>query len=76
MYVQLSSGVRALIFGLSLHICPCVCASSDGSGIKRTHGQVHLKLLYLHTVNSEIFMKILFSRIVIKDIFATLKLRN
>ena len=48
MYVELPSGTRALIFGLSLHLCSCVCANSDGSGIKRAYGQVHLKLPCLH----------------------------
>ena len=35
---------------------------------------LNLILLFVNTVNSEIFMRILLSRIVLKDIVATLKI--
>ena len=38
--------------------------------------QVHLLVKVIHTVNSELLASILFSRITLKDIFATLKNRD
>ena len=53
----------------------CVCANSAGSG---DTGRIRSLILAFVacTINSEIFARTLFSRIALKDIFATLKIRD
>ena len=55
-------------------------ASSDGSDESVWMCRLALPIAHLYiypnTVNSEIFASVLFSRIALKDMFATLKIRD